>query len=119
MIAISLPWPDRKLHPNAREHWSKRAKAAKHARATAYWCAKEAGIRLNDPDIPAALKVTAVFFPPNNHKHDIDGCLSALKASFDGIADAIGIDDSKWEFGAPRKEAPVKGGAVRIELEAA
>lgn len=118
MIAIDLPWPPRALHPNARKHWAVKAKAAKAARLTAGWCAKEAGIRRGDPDVPARLKVTAIFFPPNNHKHDVDGCMAICKAFFDGIADAIGIDDSKWTFGPPRKEAPVKGGAVRIELEA-
>ena len=117
MIAIVLPWPSRSLHPNSRTHWARKAKAAKAARQTAGWLAKEAGIRPGDPDIPQALNVTAIFCPPNNHKHDLDGCLSALKSSLDGIADAIGIDDSKWQI-AIRKDAPVKGGAVRIELEA-
>lgn len=118
MIAITLPWPPRSLHPNSRKHWAVKAKDAKQARQTAGWCAKEAGIRRGDCDIPQALKVTAIFYPPNRHKHDLDGCLSALKSSLDGIADVIGIDDSKWQL-ALRKEAPVKGGLVRIELEAA
>lgn len=78
-----------------------------------------AGVRKNDPDIPQALKVTAVFSPPDNRPRDIDGMFSSIKSYLDGIADIIGIDDSKWTFGAPRKEAVVKGGAVRIELEAA
>ena len=118
MIAILLPWPSRYLHPNSRVHWARKAKAAKAARQTAGWCAKEAGIRQGDPDIPEALKVTAIFMPPNNHAHDLDGCLSALKSSLDGIADALGTNDSKWQI-AIRKDAPVKGGLVRIELEQA
>lgn len=118
MISISLPWPPRSLHPNSRTHWTRRAKDAKQARLTAAWCAREAGIRSNDPDIPQALKVTAIFMPPNRHKHDLDGCLSALKSSLDGIADVIGIDDSKWQI-ALRKERAVKGGAVRIEISEA
>ena len=44
--------------------------------------------------------------------------LSACKAYFDGIADFIGVDDSKWSI-AIRREPVVKGGAVRIELESA
>ncbi|RUW04031.1 hypothetical protein [Mesorhizobium sp. M1A.F.Ca.IN.020.04.1.1] len=118
MIAITLPWPPRSLHPNARTHWARKAKDAKQARITAAWCAREAGIRKGDCDIPQALKVTAIFYPPNRHKHDLDGCLSSCKAFLDGIADAIGVDDSKWQL-ALRKEEPVKGGLVRIELEAA
>lgn len=85
---------------------------------TAAWCAREAGIRTNDPDIPQALRVTCKFSPPNNHAHDIDGCLSNIKAYLDGIADVIGIDDSKFEI-VLRREAATKGGSVRIELESA
>jgi crossover junction endodeoxyribonuclease RusA len=118
VIAIVLPWPPRSLHPNSRKHWAVKAKDAKQARITAAWCAREAGIRPNDPDIPQALKVTCIFSPPNRHKHDLDGCLSSLKSSLDGISDVIGVDDSKWYI-AIRREAPTKGGAVRIELEAA
>jgi crossover junction endodeoxyribonuclease RusA len=118
LIAITLPWPSRSLHPNARVHWARKAQAAKAARQTAGWCAKEAGIRPNDPDIPDALKVNIVFFPPNARAHDLDGCLSSMKSALDGIADALGCNDSKWEI-AIRKDAPVKGGSVRIELEAA
>ncbi len=44
--------------------------------------------------------------------------LSACKAYFDGVADFIGVDDSKWSI-AIRREGVVKGGLVRIELEAA
>jgi hypothetical protein len=44
--------------------------------------------------------------------------LSACKAYFDGIADALGVDDSRWQLSL-RREAPVKNGLVRIELGAA
>lgn len=119
MIAIDLPWPPRSLHPNARVHWAKRSKEAKICRRLAWGMTLVAGVRKNDPDIPQALKVTAIFSPPDNRRRDVDGMLSSIKSYLDGIADVIGIDDSKWTFGAPRKEAPVKGGLVRIELEAA
>jgi crossover junction endodeoxyribonuclease RusA len=118
MISIELPWPPRVLHPNSRVHWSKRAKAAKHCRTTGAYLTMEAGVRRNDPDIPQSLRVTAVFSPPDNRRRDVDGMLSSCKSYLDGIADAIGVDDSKWEI-TMRREAPVKGGSVRIELEAA
>lgn len=117
MIAVTLPWPDRRLHPNHRSHWAEKAKAVKIARATAHKAALEVGIRRTGAGLPQALKVTPIFYPPNMHAHDIDGLLSSMKAAFDGIADAIGIDDSKWTFGSPRRDVVVKGGLVRIELE--
>lgn len=118
MISLVLPWPSRDLHPNARVHWARKAKAAKRARADSAVCAKMVGIRRDDPDIPTALKVTAVFCPPDNRRRDIDGMLSSIKSYLDGISDVIGIDDSKWSI-ALRREGAVKGGSVRIELEAA
>lgn len=118
MIAIELPWPPRSLSPNVRKHWAVKAKDAKQARVTAAWCARQAGIRPNDPDIPQALRVTAVFSPPDNRLRDEDNMISSCKAYFDGISKFIGVDDSKWSI-AIRREKPVKGGLVRIELEAA
>lgn len=118
MIAITLPWPSRSLHPNARVHWSKRAKAAKLCRRDAHISIFSAGIRRGDPDLPKALKVTCIFAPPDRRKRDADGMLSSIKSYLDGISDATGIDDSKFEISI-RREWPIKGGAVRIELESA
>lgn len=110
---LTLPWPSRDLHPNARGHWAKRAKAAKSARLVASWTAKEVGIGRIIAD---ALKVTAVFFPPNNQQRDIDGMLSSVKAYFDGLADVVGIDDSKWQI-AIKREAACAPGSVVFEIE--
>lgn len=67
-----------------------------------------------------AIKVTCIFSPPPiKRNRDLDGLLSSCKAYFDGIADAIGIDDSKFRHQAPVWGIPRKGGNVRIVLEAA
>ena len=116
MIRIELPWPPRVLHPNSRVHWAQRARAAKAMRQAAAYCTLAAGIRRNDPDIPQAIKATITFYPPNRHKHDVDGCLSAAKSLIDGVAEVIGVDDSKWKI-VPLKADPIKGGVVKIELE--
>lgn len=118
MIAIELPWPPRELHPNARVHWAKRAKAAKQCRTLGWGLTMAAGVRRNDPDIPQALKITAAFSPPDGRRRDEDGMLSSIKSYLDGISDVLGVDDSKWQL-AIRREPPRKGGMVRIELEAA
>lgn len=118
MIRIALPWPPRELHPNARTHWAKKAKATRAARLWAQTATYAAGVRPRDCDIPASMKATAVFCPPDSRRRDTDGMLSNIKAYLDGIADVIGIDDSRWELHL-RREDPCKGGAVFIELEAA
>jgi crossover junction endodeoxyribonuclease RusA len=118
MIRITLPWPPRELHPNSRIHWAKRAKFAKQCRTLAQGLTLAAGVRRGDSDIPHNLKVTAIFCPPDRRRRDLDNMLSSAKNFLDGIADVIGVDDSKWQI-ALRRDEPVKGGAVRIELEAA
>jgi crossover junction endodeoxyribonuclease RusA len=117
-VTIELPWPPRVLFPNARPHWAQRALAAKQCRRTAFVQTRLAGIRKGDPDLPQSLKVTCIFSPPDNRRRDLDGMLSASKALIDGVSDAIGIDDSRFEI-AIRRQEPVKGGLVRIELSAA
>ena len=110
---ISLPWPSRDLHPNARVHWGQRARAAKKARTDGAMATRAAGVRQIDAD---RLKVTATFCPPDRRARDEDGMLSSVKSYFDGIADVIGVDDSRWSIHV-RRDEPVKHGAVNIEIE--
>lgn len=117
VLVVNLPWPPSPLHPNSRSHFMVKARAAKQCRKLGWGMTLAAGIRRNDPDIPNPLKVTCVFFPPDSRRRDLDGMLSSVKNYLDGIADVVGVDDSHWEI-ALRKEAPRKGGSVRIELEA-
>jgi len=110
---ISLPWPSRYLHPNARVHWSRKAFATSRSRWDADIATRAAGISKLDL---ASLKATIVFHPPDKRRRDLDGMLSSCKAYLDGISDAIGIDDSAWEI-AIRRDEPVKNGAVKVILE--
>lgn len=108
---ISLPWPDKVLHPNSRGHWAPKAKATKAARSLAYWTA-----HLGMPDIqdwPIPLLIT--FHPPDNRRRDTDGMLTACKAYLDGIADAWYVDDSRFVPTLARGE-PVRGGCVIVAL---
>lgn len=113
MIAIDLPWPSRKLSANSRLHWADKARAVKRAREDATFAAISAGAR----NLPATkLHVTAIFYPPSARRFDLDGLITRMKAAFDGIADATGVDDHHWSIAA-RREAPVKNGNVRVEIE--
>ena len=112
-MTVDLPWPPRILHPNERPHWAKKASATRAARFAASAMARKIG--KIDAD---AMKVTAIFSPPSKHPRDLDGMLSNIKAYLDGIADVIGVDDSKWAI-VPCWGEPCKGGNVRIVLEAA
>lgn len=109
-----LPWPSRVLSPNARVHWSSLARAKKSAKNVAYYTALEVGLGKIEAE---ALSVKYTFYPPSRRQFDLDNLLSSMKASGDGIAMAVGIDDSKWKI-AIEKAGPIeKAGMVKIELE--
>lgn len=115
---IVLPWPDRGLSPNARVHWAKKAKAAKSARRAAAWHAKAAGWHnVEWPD--SRLHLWVDVFPPSKRRFDVDNLVASMKASFDGIADAIGIDDSLFVPHPDLKDEVRKGGEIRIRITGA
>ena len=112
---VDLPWPDKRLSPNARVHWARKALVVKKARVDAAWAAREAGLQ----GIPAtAIKATIIFSPKTARAYDLDNALASLKPAIDGIAAVVGVDDSRWNFELCRG-LPCKGGKVRIVLEAA
>ncbi len=109
-----LPWPDMRLSPNARGHWSTLARAKKSAKNVAHYTALEAGLG----KIPADT-VTAryTFYPPSRRRFDLDNLIGRMKAGQDGIALAIGVDDSKWTTTYKLAGPIEKAGMVKIELE--
>ena len=108
-MLIELPWPPSALSPNARGHWSKKAKPAAKYRADAKLVTRK---RHN---FSGALHLDITFHPPDKRRRDIDNMLSSIKSGLDGISDALGIDDSEWAM-TIRKGAVVKRGLVSIEV---
>lgn len=93
-IRIVLPWPDPLLFPNRRRgNFRKFQPAIEAARQTGFVCAKEA---LGRAEIHLSYPCTTriLFAAPSRIKRDLDGCLGAIKHNLDGIAKALGIDDS-------------------------
>lgn len=98
---------------NKREHWSARAKRAKKHRKTAYILVLAelnklpASSKLNSKSEPKVVEITRIA----PRSLDDDNLASSAKAVRDGIADALGIDDSdpkcKWVYeqakGQPRE----------------
>lgn len=109
---IRLPWPPAVLSPNARAHWASKASRAKKYRRDACIAAQAAGCRKIGCE---ALSVEITFYPPDRRHRDTDNMLASIKAGLDGIADAAGVDDSRWHWGMARGE-PVKGGAVLVHV---
>jgi crossover junction endodeoxyribonuclease RusA len=114
MTTISLPFPPSSLSGHAKGHWrSKSSPTAKHRE----W-AKLATLAAK-PKVPATgdIRIHVRFTPPDR-RGDRTNFPNRMKPYFDGIADALGVNDARFlpsfEF-AP----PAKPGAITITLEPA
>ena len=112
--SVRLTWPDRASHPNSRGHWSKRAKANKAMREAAYYLTL--GAKLKAPE-NGDISVVLTFYPPDRRQRDRDNLLSNCKAYLDGIADALGVNDSR--FIPTIRMADETGGYVLAEIHCA
>lgn len=115
MTAIRLPFPAPALWPNKRAHWATKARETKKHRAWARFATLEANAGCPE----GRFHFTVTVHPKTRHAIDVDNCISALKSSFDGIADGLGIDDRRLDAPVVRFAEPIKGGAVVIEIEGA
>jgi len=113
-MTFDLDWPPKELSPNARGHWSKKAKAAKRYRADCNALCRQAR-----PEVPEGKVVLELeFFRPDRRSYDDDNLIARMKSGRDGIADALGIDDKRFITRHSISEEVVKGGKVRVRLSA-
>mgnify|MGYP003633580313 CR=1 FL=1 len=99
-ITIQLPWTDPALLPNERNSWGKFAKIngsrkAKKQRKDACDLTREALNGKTLPDNIFKCIIHTIYHPPTGRggARDEDNRNAALKSAFDGIADALGVDD--------------------------
>lgn len=114
-MELVLPWPSPALSPNARVHWGKRAGAVKAARSEAHVLARAAGWS-GDKLPDGRLHLWIDFYPPTRRMPDDDNMLTRCKPYRDGLADALGIDDSRFVSHPYIREEVRKGGEVRIRV---
>jgi crossover junction endodeoxyribonuclease RusA len=112
MMTVTLGWPSPNLSPNARPHWAALARAKKAARREGYIAARSAGVLAG----ASSVRIQVTFIPPNAIRRDLDNLVSSIKGHIDGIADAIGIDDSRWTWAAPVIAKPEKPGRVVVTI---
>jgi len=114
MIRIKLPWPKPDLWPNSRASRFEVARAKKAYRSGCGWEALQAmngrGYAYHD-----RITLRLTFCPPDNRRRDMDNMLAAMKAGIDGVADALRVDDSRFDYQLYRGD-PCKGGAVIFEV---
>jgi crossover junction endodeoxyribonuclease RusA len=105
MTQIELPWPPKQLFPNFRNshHWSASHKKVKAARMLAWGTTAQllgAGIRSFPIPEAGRLPIRIQAEPPKRagRPPDEDGFIGACKAYLDGLASALGVDDSKFRL---------------------
>lgn len=111
-MSIELPFPPSSLSGHNTGHWrSKSGVVAKHRD----W-ARKAALAAR-PQIPARgdIRVITTFFPPDRRGDRIN-FPNRMKPYFDGIADALKVNDSRFVPTYHFAE-PVKGGRVVIVIE--
>ncbi len=123
-ITITLPLPERCLHPNGRAHWTKKAAAARKAKLWASHAVIAA--MLNDGHVKTSwgppmkqATVKATFFKRTKHaadSSDWDGALSSLKPSLDGL-EAAGVIENDRGFKGFQVEFAVDKADPRVEIE--
>lgn len=120
MMRVVLPWPDRRLSPNARLHFRVTAPVKAKARKDAAYLTYDAmpggarEVRQHFAgDGPIRYRVT--FYPPDSRFRDDDNMIAMFKSARDGIADALGVNDRRFK---PEYyfEAPSKPGRIEVEL---
>ena len=57
------------------------------------------------------------FCPPDKRRRDGHNLASSMKGAIDGIADALGIDDSRFIVSHELRDDTHPGGIVRVTLK--
>lgn len=112
MNEVTLPWPPKTLSPNARVHWRTHAKAKKDYREACAWACKAA--KLTAPEDGGYIHLWIDCYPPDKRRRDDDNIIAAFKAGRDGIADALGIDDTRFICHAVVKDQI--GGMLKVRI---
>jgi crossover junction endodeoxyribonuclease RusA len=116
MNKINLPWPPKQLSPNSRVHWAVKSKAAKNYRKNCFilsYAAKDKAVDYSQYD---KLNLFVDFYATDKRHRDIDNCIASAKSGFDGIADALGVNDKIFVIHPFLRDETFKGGKVEIRI---
>jgi crossover junction endodeoxyribonuclease RusA len=126
-VIIKLPYPPSELNPNKRLHWAEKRKHTMNYRELCKYRFRMHFINeLGAIEGMRALKgfenhvgdfkVSITFHKPDNRKRDDDNIIASFKAGRDGVADALNVDDNRFEVSYKVSKENVKGGLVVIEV---
>ncbi|MGE4307083.1 MAG: hypothetical protein AB7E24_23990 [Novosphingobium sp.] len=108
---IVLPFPPSALSGHAKGHWRPKSRLTKKWRGWAHAATLEAKAR-----VPAEgdIRLEVRFYPPDR-RSDRANFMNRMKPIFDGIADALKVNDSRF-VPVPVYCEPEKPGRVEIHL---
>ena len=116
MIELVLGWPPSNLSPNARLHWAKLARAKKQYRNACFSVSKEQLKKFNTDSIPEKLVLEMTFIPPDRRSYDRDNLVARMKSGIDGLADALKINDKRFNTVISTMDTDYLGGFVLIRI---
>jgi crossover junction endodeoxyribonuclease RusA len=112
-ITLVLPWPDKRLSPNARGAWYVKENPRKTAREIGSIAVVEAQ-QAGRVFLPERLQMWVTFHPPRRGRYDLDNALSKLKPALDGAFAALGRDDAEVCVIVLERGEVLKGGRVMV-----
>lgn len=110
---IELPWPPSELSGHAKGHWRSKSGVTAKYRLWAYQATKAARIC----SVPAEgdIPVSVTFHAPDN-RSDRMNYWNRCKPYFDGIAQALGVNDKRFTPAGYHIGENVPGGKVVVRL---
>jgi len=111
MIEITVPYPPKELNPNQKMGWAAKMGWIKQYRAICKYIASQSAHDVPDGDLVLDLE----FFPPDNRRRDDDNMIASFKAGRDGIAEALELDDIRFQLRV-RTRGKFPGGKVVVKI---
>jgi len=118
LLAVTLPFPAAKLNPNNSKglHWAATSGLRKKAHADGFCLARQVARQIGWTPVTGELPLRVTFSVPDRRLRDRDNLMAAMKCALDGVAEALGVDDSQFEPTIVRRIYGTKPGAVHIEV---
>lgn len=105
--SVEFPWPPSCLSPNSRKDRRGTTESRRNYKMAWRAIAKHK-LRGTHLDI--------TFHPPDGRRRDLDNMFGAIKYGIDGLALAMGVDDSVFSFTIRRAEPRKPHGCVVVEV---
>ncbi len=120
-MTVTLSLPPKALTPNARPHWAAKARAVQAYRGEAFLMARRAVAGVGNggqwwAKVGTEIMVRSTFWFRVNRRRDRDNAQASLKSALDGIAEAMGVDDSRFIMAPATLLVDATGPRVEVVL---